>query len=66
MTKLKNKITKAQDDYKANNKQLEPPMYNANVILRPEDIEPPTYEVRMKNARQKKQEKYDKLASKAF
>ena len=40
-------------------------MYKANHVLRPEDIEP-TYEVRMKTARQKKQEKYDKLTLKAF
>ena len=33
---------------------------------RPEDIKQPTYEIRMNNARQKKQKKYDKLASKAF
>ena len=41
-------------------------MYKHTEIQRPEDIIPPTYEVRMKNARQKKQEKYDKLASTAF
>ncbi len=42
-------------------------MYKHTEIQRPEDIIPPTYEVRMKNARQnKKQEKYNKLASKAF
>ena len=40
-------------------------MYTPTAILRPEDIEP-TYEVRMNNTRQKKQEKYDKLALKAF
>ena len=28
-------------------------MYKATEILRPEDIEPPLYEVRMKSARQK-------------
>ena len=66
MTKLKHKIIKAQEEYITNNKQLDPPMYKANVILRPEDIEPPLYEVRMKNARQKKQERYDKLALNAF
>ena len=66
MTKLKNQITKAQEEYKANNKQPDLPMYKHTEIQRPEDIEPPLYEVRMKNARQKKQEKYDKLASKAF
>ena len=66
MTKLKNQITKAQEDYKANNKQLEPPMYKHTTRQNPEDIIPPEYEVRMKSAREKKQEKYDKLASKAF
>ena len=35
-------------------------------LHRPEDITPPTYEVRMKNAHHKKHEKYDKLTSKAF
>ena len=48
-----------------NNKKSDLPMYKPNIILRPEDIEP-TYEVRMKTARQKKQDKYDKLALKAF
>ena len=66
MTKLKNQITKAQEEYMINNKKSDLPMYKVNEVLRPEDIEPPLYEVRMKNARQKKQEKYDKLASKAF
>ena len=66
MTKLKNQITKAQEEYKANNKQPEPPMYKTTDLHRPEEIIPPTYEVRMKNARQRKQEKYDELASKAF
>ena len=41
-------------------------MYKVNEALRPEDIEPPTYEVIMKSARHKKHETYDKLASKAF
>jgi hypothetical protein len=41
-------------------------MNEAADIQRPGDIVPPTYEVRMKNAREKTQEKYDKLASKAF
>ena len=41
-------------------------MYKVTELHRPEDIIPPTYEVRMKSARQKKQEKYDKLASTAF
>ena len=66
MTQLKNQITKAQEEYKANNKRPEPPMYKTTDLHRPDDIIPPTYEVRMKNARQKKHKKYDKLASKAF
>ena len=41
-------------------------MYKPTEILRPEDIEPPFYAVRMKSARPKKQEKYDKLMLKAF
>ena len=41
-------------------------MYKVDKELRPEDIEPPLYEVRMKNIRQKKQDKYDKLALAAF
>ena len=66
MTQWKNQITKAQEEYKSNNKQPDPPMYKVTELHRPEDIIPPTYEVRMKSARQKKQEKYDKLASTAF
>ena len=41
-------------------------MCKADVILRPEDIEPPLDEVRMKSARETKQEKYDRLTLKAF
>jgi ribosome-binding protein aMBF1 (putative translation factor) len=66
MKKLKNQITKAQKEYKSNNKQPDLPMYKATDVQRPEDIVAPSYEVRIKNAREKKQEKYDKLASKAF
>ena len=65
MAKLKNQILKAQEEYITNNRQPDLPMYKTEGH-RPEEIIPPTYEVRMKNARQKKQEKYDKLASKAF
>ena len=57
MQKLKNQMS--------NNKPPGLSMYKVKEVLRPEDIEP-TYEVRMRTARQKKQEKYDKLASKAF
>jgi hypothetical protein len=66
MHKFKNQITKAQEEYKSNNKQLDLPMYKATDYQRPEDIVPPTYEVIMKKAREKKQEKYDKLTSHAF
>ena len=66
MTKLKNQITKAQEDYITNNKKSDLPMYEVSRVLRPGDIEPPLYEVRMKSARQKKQEKYDKLMLNAF
>ena len=66
MTKLRNQSVKAQEEYKSNNKQPDLPMYKHTEILRPEDIEPPLYEVRIKSARLKKQEKYDKLMSKAF
>ena len=65
MTQLSNHITRAQE-YKANNKQPEPPMYATTDLHIPDDIIPPTYEVIMKSARQKKQEKYAKLASSAF
>ena len=65
MTKLTKQISKAQEEYMSNNKPPDLSMYKVKEVLRPEDIEP-TYEVRMKTARQKKQEKYDKLASKAF
>ena len=41
-------------------------MYKTTDLQRPEDIIPPTYEVIIKNARLKKQEKYDELMSKAF
>ena len=41
-------------------------MYKHTEIQKSEDIVPPTFEVRMKNARQNQQDKYDKLTSKAF
>ena len=41
-------------------------MYKTTDFQRPEDTIPPTYEVRIKNGRLKKQKKYDKLMSKAF
>ena len=66
MIRLKNQITKAQDEYKPNNKHPDPPMYKVEDSINNENIIPPTHEVRMKNAREKKQEKYDKLTMKAF
>ena len=66
MIRLKNQITKAQDEYKPNNKHPDPPMYKVEDSIKNENIIPPTHEVRMKNAREKKQEKYDKLTMKAF
>ena len=47
MPKLNNQITKAQDNYKSNNKQPDLPMHKVTYLQRPEDIMPPTYEVRM-------------------
>jgi hypothetical protein len=41
-------------------------MHNHIEIQAPEVITPPAYEVRMKKAREKKQDKYDKLTSNAF
>ena len=41
-------------------------MYKTTDSQRPEDILPPTYEVRIQNARMTKQEKYNKLPPKAF
>ena len=41
-------------------------MYTHTDFQRPEDIVPPTYEVIIKNASMKNQEKYDKLMPKAF
>jgi hypothetical protein len=66
MKKLNNQIIKAQKEYKSNNKQPDLPMYKVTDVQRPEDIVAPTYEVRMKKAREKTQEKYDKLTSNAF
>ena len=65
ITKLRSQLMKAEEEIITNNKKSDLPMYKANNVLRPEDIEP-TYEVRMKTARQKKQKKYDKLTLKAF
>ena len=48
MTKLKNQIPKAQEEYKSNNKQPELPMYKHGDVQRPEDILPTTYAVIIK------------------
>ena len=40
-------------------------MYKTTDLQRHDDIIPPTYEVRIKSARMKKQAKYDKLMLKA-
>jgi hypothetical protein len=50
----------------SNDNQIALSVFNNMEIQRLEALKRPTYEVRMKNAREKKQEKYDKLASKAF
>ena len=63
MTKLKNKIIKVQE---SDNNSIELSEFNNMEIKRLEALKISTYEVRMKNAREKKQEKYDKLTSKAF
>ena len=51
MTQFESQITKAQEQYKSNNKQPQFPMYKHTTIQNPEDSVPPTYEVRMKSAR---------------
>ena len=66
MTKLSKPIIKSQEEYKTINKQPDSQMYKHTERQRPEDILPPTYEVRINNARLKKQEQYEKLSSKAF
>ena len=63
MTKLKNKIIKVQE---SDNNSMELSEFNNMEIKRLEALKISTYEVRMKTAREKKQEKYDKLTSKAF
>ena len=47
MTKLTNQILKAQEEYKRTNKQPYLPMSKHTEIQRPEDIVPPSYEVRI-------------------
>ena len=66
MNKLNHQITTAQTENMSNYKLLDVPMYKHTEVQRPEPIIPPTYEVRKKNAHQKKQENYDKLLSKAL
>ena len=49
-----------------NTEKSDLPMYKVSKVLRFEDIEPPTYDVRMKSARQTNTENYGNLMSKAF
>ena len=53
MTKLKNQVTKAQEEYQANNTHPDPPMYKVEDSHKPETIIQPTYEVIMKTTREK-------------
>ncbi len=66
MPNLNNQITKAQGEYKSNTKQPELLMYKHKEIQKPEATIPPMCAVRVNNARQKKQDNYDKLTSRAF
>jgi hypothetical protein len=59
-------ITKNVKKQESNDNEMTLSEFNIMEIQRLEALQRPTYEVRMKNAREKKQEKYDKLASKAF
>jgi hypothetical protein len=63
INKIINKNVKKQEP---NNNEMSLSEFNMMEIKRLEALIRPTYEVRMKNDREKKQEKYDKLASKAF
>jgi hypothetical protein len=63
INKIINKNVKKQE---SNDNEMTLSEFNIMEIQRLEALQRPTYEVRMKNAREKKQEKYDKLASKAF
>ena len=53
-------------EYKSNTKQPELLMYKHKEIQKPEATIPPMCAVRVNNARQKKQDNYDKLTSRAF
>ena len=53
MTKLKHQITEAQEEYKSTNKHPDPPMCKVEDSHKTEHIIQPTYEVRMKSAREK-------------
>jgi hypothetical protein len=63
INKIINKNVKKQE---SNDNEMSLSDFNNMEILRLEAFKRPTYEVRMKNARDKNQEKYDKLALKAF
>jgi hypothetical protein len=65
--KPKNKIiNKNVKKKESNDNEMSLSDFNNMEILRLEALKKTTYEVRMKSARDKKQEKYDKLASNAF
>jgi hypothetical protein len=59
--KIINKIVKKQES-----NEMTLSEFNNMEILKLEALKRQTYEVRLKNSREKKQEKYDKLALKAF
>jgi hypothetical protein len=63
MNKIINTNVKKQE---SDNNEIALSVLNNMEIKRLEALIRPTHEVRMKNAREKKQEKYDKLAAKAF
>jgi hypothetical protein len=63
MNNIINKNVKKQE---SNDNEMSLSEFNIMEIKRLEAFIRPTYEVIMKNTREKKQEKYDKLASKAF
>ena len=66
LTKLTSQAIKAQEEYTANTKRPDLPMFTHTEIPRAKRPVPPSYEVRIKSARLKKQEKHDKLTPKAF
>jgi hypothetical protein len=59
-------ITKNVKKQESNDNEMTLSEFNNMEIKRLEALIRPTYEVRLKNSKEKKQEKYDKLALKAF